>query len=96
MTVTATNTANPNQTASTTLTLWPGLLSKVVAASPSPYSAGSSETFIATVTDMSGAPMANINVGFQANGVNVQSASALTNGAGLATFTYTGTAVGWI
>jgi RHS repeat-associated protein len=51
---------------------------------------GTQQTFTVTVKDASGAVKANLPVSLLINGVNSQQISAITDAAGIATFTYTG------
>jgi len=94
LTVTATNPNDSTQTTSTTVALWPGLLTNLTPLAASPYPVGTSASFLAKVTDISGSAMGNVNLTFQANGANVWNGTGTTDSTGQATFSYTGTAMG--
>ncbi len=94
VTVTATNPADPTQTVSSTITLWPGLLTTLAAVTPGPYTAETPATFQATVTNIGGTPQAGVSLTFSVTGANVRSATAVTDANGQASFTYTGTTPG--
>jgi len=59
-------------------------------AMPSPYSIGSTQTFVAKLTDPAGTPLPGNAVGFSVNGVNGFIKSVIADANGVATLTYTG------
>jgi RHS repeat-associated protein len=61
---------------------------------PGPYIAGTSQTFIATLTDPTGAQVPGVTISFNATGANTSSGSTTTGANGTASFTYTGVNVG--
>ncbi|MGA2649953.1 MAG: DUF2341 domain-containing protein [Terracidiphilus sp.] len=62
----------------------------LVASSPSPYQAGSSQSFTATLLDPQGNPLIGVTVNFAVAGPNETVGSATTSASGTASFTYTG------
>ena len=63
-------------------------------ATPSPATTGTSEVITATLVDASAAPIGHFPLQLTVAGVNPAAATAITNAAGVATFSYTGTRPG--
>jgi RHS repeat-associated protein len=66
----------------------------LVAGNGGPYATGTSQPLRATLRNSSGSPLANYGVQFEVTGPNVTAGSALTDAAGVATFSLTGANVG--
>ena len=94
VTVTGTDADDATHTASTTLTLWPGLLVTLTAAAPAPYTLGASATFNLSVTNFAGTPQPGVSVSFASTGANVRNSTASSDSSGHASFTYTGAQTG--
>ena len=91
--VNATSQTDPALTASAIATLVPSSLNGTIALTAShqsPYSIGTSQGFVASVKDASGALESGVIVGFVVQGANRLSGSAITDNNGNAVFTYSG------
>jgi hypothetical protein len=94
-TVTASNPATGQSVGTATVTLLPPPTPIVLAASAqSPYTAASSQSFTATVLNPDGTPIVGATVSFLVFGANSANGTEITNNGGVATYSYTGTAIG--
>jgi hypothetical protein len=59
-----------------------------------PYQQGTTQSFVATVLDQQGNPQIGVTVAFAVTGANQSFAASVTNGYGLATYTYDGANTG--
>jgi RHS repeat-associated protein len=89
-TVTAIGVADPTQSASAVVTLSNVMTTLLTAVTPAPYVVGGPATFLATVTNQSGGPVAGVNVTLTIAGVNAGTVTALTDANGQASLAYTG------
>ena len=94
VTVTATSQSDPTETASATVSLSQVLTTSLTAVAPGPYLAGTTASFLATVTSQGGNPVQGITVNLTVTGANGGSYSAVTGTNGQASFSYTGIARG--
>jgi len=93
--VSATSQSNGSSLGSAQVTLLtPPQPLTLIAASPSPYQAGTTQTFTATVLDTQGNPRIGVQVNFVIAGVNATVGSAATSTNGTASFSYTGSNTG--
>jgi RHS repeat-associated protein len=88
--VTATSQADPTKSGSATVYLVPNPTLTVLAGSPGPYLAGTTQSFTAALKDQSGAPVSGVAVTVGVTGANTAGATATTGADGTASFTYTG------
>lgn len=90
------NAYGPLSAALTTTVTNPTLFNSLVLAPAiaGPNVRGTTQTMTATLKDPAGQPIANALVQFTATGANPGSGTGTTGAAGVATFTYTGTAAG--
>lgn len=68
-----------------------GATLSLAAANAGPYVTGTQQPLSATLRNSSGNPLANYGVEFEVSGANATAGSAVTNAAGVATFSYSGT-----
>jgi RHS repeat-associated protein len=71
-----------------------GATLSLVAGNGGPYATGTSQPLRATLRNSTGSPLANYGVHFAVTGANPTLGSAVTDAAGVATFSYTGANVG--
>jgi YD repeat-containing protein len=89
--VNATSQSNGALIGSAQVTLLPPPKPIILAASsPSPYSAGSSQAFVATILDENGNAQTGVSVSFSISGVNGAVGNGVTDDNGNASFTYAG------
>jgi RHS repeat-associated protein len=95
VTISATSQSNGSNLGSALVTLLPPPQPlTLIASGPSPYLAGSSQTFTATLLDPQGNPRIGVTVNFTITGVNANLGSAVTATNGTASFSYTGSNTG--
>ena len=95
ITITASSPANGTVIGTAVVTLLPPPAPiTLVAAAQSPYRAGSSQGFVATLLDQSGAPEPGVPVTFTVNGANSSTGNATTDTNGIASYAYIGASAG--
>jgi RHS repeat-associated protein len=97
VTVTAVSQADPSQTGTATVTLLPTSTTSTLvlsAVTSPPYVIGSSPTFAVTLKDQNGTPEAGVEVDFTVTGVDSSTYTAITDGNGVADYTYPGNTAG--
>jgi RHS repeat-associated protein len=94
VTVTASSQASGTVIGSAIVTLLPPPTLTLAAASQPPYATGSSQGFVVTLKDATGAPESNVTVTFTVAGENSNTGSTTTDSNGIASFAYIGANAG--